>query len=548
VFARRGLIARALLLSLLFASELVVISVLLDGASLTRATGLAGVIRNWGPWVLRVIVGFAAIFATFLWLKHRAALDRISDELAEVPIGWTLLGAHLGAIVVFAALSSRLYGGASGNGASLLAGTWLIVGTSAIAFAALALIPWVQWVRLAVSGGWLSIYALIAILLGSAAGNISRSLWQPASHLTFTLAKVFLKPFLTGIVADPTSLMLGTTRFRVIISPECSGLEGAGLILAFGTVWLLLFRRECRFPQSLLLIPAGIVILFLLNAVLIAALVLIGNAGAKQIAAGGFHSQAGWILFNSVAFGFCVSVRNVAWFTTRPLDHVPHPQQSHPLTAENPTAAYLLPFLAILVAGMIATAAAGSFEWLYPLRLVAAAVMLWIFRKRYAELNWRAGWLAPAIGAVVFVIWIALDWVVRVRVQGQGSDPGVPSALMGSLAGTRVMWIACRAAAAIVTVPLAEELAFRGFLMRRLISEDFESISFQRTTWFALLGSSVVFGLLHGAQWGAGILTGILFGLLVRRRGSIGDAVVAHATANALLAAYALFYGQWHLW
>jgi len=30
---------------------------------------------------------------------------------------------------------------------------------------------------------------------------------------------------------------------------------------------------------------------------------------------------------------------------------------------------------------------------------------------------------------------------------------------------------------------LAEELAFRGFLMRRLISSDFESISFQRVTW-----------------------------------------------------------------
>lgn len=320
-------------------------------------------------------------------------------------------------------------------------------------------------------------------------------------------------------------------------------------MLAFGTMWLVLFRRECRFPQSLVLIPAGIVVLFLLNAVRIAALVLIGNAGATQIAAGGFHSQAGWILFNAVAVGFCVSIRHVAWFSTRPPGTSTQEQarESNPLSAENPTLAYLMPFLAILIAGMIATAASGGFEWLYPLRLVAAAAPLWIFRKRYRELNWRAGWLAPMIGVGVFVIWIALDWVARIRGQGQGTDPGMPLALMASPV-IRLLWIACRVTAAVVTVPIAEELAFRGFLMRRFISSDFESISFQSTTWFALLASSIAFGLLHGGQWISGILAGILFGALVKRRGRIGDAVVAHATANALLAAYVLSYSQWHLW
>jgi CAAX prenyl protease-like protein len=84
--------------------------------------------------------------------------------------------------------------------------------------------------------------------------------------------------------------------------------------------------------------------------------------------------------------------------------------------------------------------------------------------------------------------------------------------------------------------------------MRRFISDDFESVSFRSTTWFALLASSVAFGLLHGGQWISGILAGILFGLLVKKQGRIGDAVLAHATANALLAAYVLSYGQWHLW
>jgi CAAX prenyl protease-like protein len=84
--------------------------------------------------------------------------------------------------------------------------------------------------------------------------------------------------------------------------------------------------------------------------------------------------------------------------------------------------------------------------------------------------------------------------------------------------------------------------------MRRLISPDFESISLRHLSWFALLASSIIFGILHGGFWLPGIIAGILFGLVTIRRGRIGDAVVAHASANALLAAYVLIFHKWHLW
>src|SRR5262249_44440230 len=154
-----------------------------------------------------------------------------------------------------------------------------------------------------------------------------------------------------------------------------------------------------------LLIPAGVTVLFLLNAVRIAALVLIGDAGARQIAVGGFHSQAGWILFNAVAVGFCVTIRNVPWFTKPEFLK----QRSEPARYENPTAAFLIPFLAMAAAGMIAAAASGGFEWLYPLRPIAGAIAAWWFWRRYADLNWRISWRAPIAGAAVFVLWIGLD-------------------------------------------------------------------------------------------------------------------------------------------
>lgn len=192
---------------------------------------------------------------------------------------------------------------------------------------------------------------------------------------------------------------------------------------------------------------------------------------------------------------------------------------------------------------MIAGAFAGRFEWLYPLRFFAAGGALWIFRRSYAGLNWKCGWLSVAIGAVVFVIWVGLD-----RFSNPTPDRGIPEDLKASSTLSSMIWITFRVLAAVVTVPLAEELAFRGFLMRRLISRNFESVSFRSCTWFPLVVSSIVFGLLHGEYWLAGSIAGFLFGVSVIRRGRIGEAVVAHATANALLACYVLTFHQWHFW
>jgi exosortase E/protease (VPEID-CTERM system) len=358
------------------------------------------------------------------------------------------------------------------------------------------------------------------------------------SRITFSLVEGLLRLVVSGVIADPAKMIIGAGNFKVVIAQECSGFEGAGLILAFGVVWLCLFRKECRFPQALLLVPAGVVLIYLLNAVRIAALVLIGSAGAREIALGGFHSQAGWIAFNVVALGFSVAARRMPYFNSNPRRAE---VSAEPTT--NPTTAYLVPFLTILTAGMVAAALSGKFEWLYPLRFFAAAGALWAFRATYRSLNWRVGWLGPAIGVGVFVIWIGLD-----RLMGAPAAMAMPAVLGASSAATRITWISFRILAATVTVPIAEELAFRGFLLRRLISADFESVPLTQFTWFALLTSSALFGALHGGHWLAGILAGLLYSFAMIRRGRIGEAVAAHATTNALLAAYVLLTGSWSLW
>ena len=109
-------------------------------------------------------------------------------------------------------------------------------------------------------------------------------------------------------------------------------------------------------------------------------------------------------------------------------------------------------------------------------------------------------------------------------------------------------WIAIRAIASATIVPLAEELAFRGFLMRRLVAADFQAVPYRSVGLGALLTSALAFGLSHGAMWFPGIVAGLLYGWVTVRSGSLGEAVVAHATTNALLAALVLLAGKWQLW
>jgi CAAX prenyl protease-like protein len=109
------------------------------------------------------------------------------------------------------------------------------------------------------------------------------------------------------------------------------------------------------------------------------------------------------------------------------------------------------------------------------------------------------------------------------------------------------LWLLFRLLGSVVTVPLAEELAFRGYLMGRLSGWNFTPGTRLRRSWLALILSSLVFGLLHGA-WVAGAIAGLIYGLVRYHRDKLADAVVAHAVTNLLLAGYVVTTGAWSLW
>jgi CAAX prenyl protease-like protein len=166
---------------------------------------------------------------------------------------------------------------------------------------------------------------------------------------------------------------------------------------------------------------------------------------------------------------------------------------------------------------------------------------LWRYRSRLLAINWTWSWRALVAAALVFVVWIESAGFLL-------PDAERPSRLSLYSPAFQVVWLSVRFASSALLVPIAEELAYRGYLMRRLASGDFTAIKYEWVGWTALLISSIAFGLSHGLMWLPGIFSGLVFGILAKRTGSLGEAVVAHGVCNAMIGLLVLFTGKWQLW
>jgi len=527
-----------MLFALLFAAEWVPLS---DRVHHGRGLG--------SLYQLAVVSG--AFFLGLLYVRFKSSRQAASCDLQSAPIGWAFLAGHFGAFLcavylAFLPLGTSLSGGLRYVIATLCCSAAIV----AIGLAFCAFVPprvaWLLIRRTGYAWAYASVLGLVVWRVVHFSFSMGRGLvwnpyvdlsWKPATDLTFGAVHALLHLFLSQVVADRATMTIGSPTFNVTIFPGCAGLEGTALMLVFSVAWLWFFRRDFRFPRAFVLIPAAMLVMWISNAIRITALILIGVAGSPDIAVGGFHSQAGWIAFNGVALGFAILSLRIPWFIQAA------PAQVESEGGHNPTVAFLMPVCAILAAAMISRAVTGDFEWLYLLRFAAAAVVLWLFRRQYAQLDWRVGWFSVAAGGAVFAMWLGLDWLT-----GTHSGNTLASGLARWPEPARVAWLVFRTTAAVITVPVAEELAFRCFLIRRLISRDFQSLGPREYSLAAVLISSIAFGLLHGDRWLAGLGAGLVYAFVFLRRGSTGDAVMAHATTNALLAAWVLAGSRWFLW
>jgi len=98
----------------------------------------------------------------------------------------------------------------------------------------------------------------------------------------------------------------------------------------------------------------------------------------------------------------------------------------------------------------------------------------WWFLRNYRTWEWRPDLPAVAVGGLVFCVWFLFDYFT-----GGHAVRSMPIALEQAPPVVRITWIAFRVVGGVVVAPIAEESAYRGFLMRWLISRAFESVSWR---------------------------------------------------------------------
>ncbi len=176
--------------------------------------------------------------------------------------------------------------------------------------------------------------------------------------------------------------------------------------------------------------------------------------------------------------------------------------------------------------------------------------LVWVARPvlDFRIRNWGGSLL---IGIFVFAIWIGPDRIFP----GYHSFWLFSNPLTGSVAGSLpessrgdTVLLTLRTLRAAVFVPIAEELFWRGWLMRWIISADFKEIPLGTWSARAFWIVAVLFAVEHGAMWDVGLAAGILYNWWMVRTKSLGDLILAHGVTNACLSAYVVLAGQWQYW
>ena len=501
------------------------------------ATGFLSVFKGFPS----IFITSVAIVCTLLWALSRRKIWNIPTILGTSHNPWPMLFFHWVAFVLFAWLSILITETSTitSDSAISLNTAWICTGLTVGAFFMLAVFPIRAWIGLFRQNSGIVFMSAVIVAFSWTLGFLANRAWESLLEPTFKVVEWLLSAFGEEVVSQPEHLLLGTTRFKVKIFHACAGYEGIGLIAVFIGSYLWLFRKDLRFPESLILLPCGICAIWLFNAIRITLLILVGTYISPELAVDGFHSAAGWVAFLAVALTIVNLTQKCSFFAAI------RSQTDNKSVESGHTACYLAPMMTLLAAILVTRIfLSGQFDWLYPVRVISTAAVIWFFwREKTFRIHFGdvVSWGAIVVGVGVYVMWVGLE-----RGIGNVGYAKVPAPLTVMPIGIAAVWVTLRVVGSAVIVPIAEELAFRGYLLRRLISCDFEKIT-PRFTWLSFLLSSVLFGVLHG-RWLAGALAGMCYAFAMYRRGRVSDAVVAHATTNALIAADVLMLGNWNYW
>lgn len=527
---------RLLLLVLLLAAESFFVSLRFDAWVLIDADGPV-----WYRWLgasghlVKIAIVFLVAFGLAIAPRLTSYLSSLIGANSGRPYRYLVL-LQIVAFGLFFAVTQLIFTDFAPAGVAgvVLPVVWLALAVCLVVLWGLAVAPIRFWNHIVRSEYRAIGVATSVALVSWSIALASQQLWGVLAEWTYQSSAYLLGNAYSEIVVDATNRVLGTPEFFVNIAPACSGYEGIGLVVVFLSFYLSTFRSDFKFPAALFLFPIGISTIWAFNVIRIVALIAIGTEWSPQVALGGFHSQAGWISFVVVTVALLMAAHRIPAFAVQSGDGRADVRVSSNM-------ALIIPLIALLTMTLVTMALSADVDWFYPLRVIVTGGVLIILWRHYATIKFRVSIPAVLTGVLVFLIWIAMV----------APDPvadGVQVAQLQQASGWVLLaWLVFRTIGSAITVPLAEELAFRGYLVGRLSGASDILATPLRFAWVPFLISSLAFGLLHSA-WIAGIIAGLAYGLIRYYRDNLSDAVVAHSVTNLLLSVYVILTGKLSIW
>ena len=213
----------------------------------------------------------------------------------------------------------------------------------------------------------------------------------------------------------------------------------------------------------------------------------------------------------------------------------------------SPEYARIVPFAAFV----LLTYAQGHFGpsslyWVYLVKTVVGAWLIWESRPFVQEMRWAISAEAVLVGIAICAVWIGLDgWYPRL------AKPEViwnPEQHFGKSSSLAWFFNGVRLVGSSVVVPPLEEVFYRSFLYRYFVRTNFLTMPLGQFHGLSFVVTSAIFGLMHPDRWLAGIICGLAYQGLAIRKNRLGDAMSAHGITNFLLGIWVIWKGDWSFW
>jgi len=204
---------------------------------------------------------------------------------------------------------------------------------------------------------------------------------------------------------------------------------------------------------------------------------------------------------------------------------------------------YTLPFLVFVSLSYMVPLLDLSNSIVYPIKTFICLVFLIFFwPKIKQEIHPFMDMNAVLAGITGFILWIGLEGSYQSLGNPAGFNPH-------EMAQGGWVWglMAVRMLGAALVVPIMEELFWRSFALRFLMDRAFYKVPLGKFSWFSFIFVSIAFGLEHH-RWLPGILTGMLYAIMLYQKKNLFSPILAHGITNLLLGIYVVVNQSWEFW